>query len=99
MEAGSLNGATSNYTFNTDATTGDLLKVYMTATFGSDDYYREITNSAWLISAINNGGTDTFLWSGEGLADTGWQLIPEPTAMALLAFGAAAVVLRRRFRK
>jgi hypothetical protein len=28
-----------------------------------------------------------------------WVLIPEPTAMALLALGAAAVGLRRRFRK
>jgi len=36
------------------------------------------------------------------LSQGGWQaitIIPEPTAMALLALGAAAVGLRRRFRK
>jgi len=40
-------------------------------------------------------------WGGAGVSgSTTWMpIIPEPTAMALLALGAAAVGLRRRFRK
>ena len=99
MTPGSLQGANSNYVFGVDGTTGDLYKVMMYATFGGEDYYMEITNPAWTVKATDNGGIDTFGWAAGASASGNWVLIPEPTAMALLALGAVAFGLRRRFRK
>ena len=104
MTAGTLTGATSNYTLGTDAFVDDTFKVVMYGTFTVEgvtgDYVRTFSDPSWiLVASIGNGSTDTFAWGGNGFRDTGWVLIPEPTAMALLALGAAAVGLRRRFRK
>lgn len=41
-------------------------------------------------AALNLGGTANF---------TVYEIVPEPTSMALLAFGVAALGLRRRFKK
>lgn len=56
-----------------------------------------------ILSKVDVGGPATAT-TGMTLAfgtvtQAGWQPIPEPTSLALLAIGAAAIGLRRKFRK
>ena len=104
MTPGSMLGTDTVYTLGTDAYVNDVFRVEMYATFvvggKSVDYWRVIENTAWkLVAADGAGSRDVFAWSGPGFSDTGWMVVPEPTSMALLALGAAAFGLRRRFRK
>jgi len=75
---------------------------------GSSGYYKIITGGGnhfargYAPPPGNAGATDPAAWIGVDAAAAPWvayTVIPEPTAMALLALGAAAVGLRRRFRK
>ena len=77
---------------------------YFTSIFfisvGGQDYYAmgpsvlyDTTSAKW------NATTQTLDVRGSLPSGTTWTAIPEPTAMALLALGAAAFGLRRRFRK
>lgn len=109
--AGALTGASDGYVLPTQYTTGASFYIMATATFNGTDYYMLIykNNTAdtyWTTTATLNTGTDTFSWTagtygGVGTAgDVGvWIPVPEPTSMALLALGAAALGLRRKFRK
>ncbi len=50
-------------------------------------------------SAVFASGANSTLNLGGGANFTVYDVVPEPTSMALLAMGIAAVGLRRRFRK
>ena len=104
MTAGVLaSGTFLNYTW-TSASVNDVYKVVLSATFGGTAYTMTIENAAWKIAATDNGGTDTFTWTsgtngGTGTGNNVRVAVPEPTSMALLALGVAAVGFRCRFRK
>ena len=69
---------------------------------GGDWYYTSSISSPSAYKGhptIPDANEPPALTFGDERFQSPWVLIPEPTAMALLALGAAAVGLRRRFRK
>jgi len=72
-------------------------QVYVTSLPESGTYY---TMTSELVSftapLTGNAGVN---FATLGAMPTEWTVVPEPTSMALLALGVAAVGLRRRFRK
>ena len=103
--AGALSGASGSYQYGTDFSNGATFYAIAYMTFDGNDYFMVINAGTWTLTAADNGGVDAFYWNAGtygGLTTTGevnkWQAVPEPTAAALLALGAVALGLRRRFR-
>jgi hypothetical protein len=81
---------------NTLAGVAYIARVFVTV--GGQEYFYNTTS--WTSAS---GGTSTLVealaWTGKGGTQTWTAVVPEPTSMALLALGVAAIGLRRKLRK
>jgi len=75
------------------------LAVLVFDTFGGSDYYQissSVSQMAW--TGASDIGASAGFTGGQFNAANWTEVVPEPTSMALLALGVAAIGLRRKFR-
>ena len=110
-KGGTVNVPGYNYAFPTVHTTGDQFYIKATMTYSGTDYYFFVGSAGsgadagsvtpWAITAVDNGGTDTFTWAttasgaSYGGAST-WVAVPEPGTTALALAGLALLIRRRK---
>ena len=100
----SATGAVGGMWSGETLTTFDIFAVAFN-TYGSG---QTLTDATWYLKSANLTVTSydppspavPGNWTSSNWGNTPWtEMVPEPTAMALVALGVAAVGLRRRFRK
>lgn len=101
-----LNGTTGGFSFT--ASTKYWASVVITTTpgilgAGVGEYWKQESTAAQFTEAAVGSASINFLTGsqigGSNLLPAKWTYVPEPTSMALLAFGSALIGLRRKFRK
>jgi len=89
-------GVSTTVAGNVLANTVYFARIFVTVA-GSEYFY---DSASW---TTVSGGTSTIIetlaWTGKGGTQTWTAVVPEPTSMALLALGVAALGLRRKLRK
>jgi hypothetical protein len=93
--AGALN-RTANWANQGDYAAGDsgyMLAVYTLNDYAGKDWFIATTGTG----TIRDNGANVYIQKMAESVGT-WTAVPEPTSMALLALGVAALGLRRKFR-